>query len=395
LKNTRSRIIILTRRNPILEYGGDIRRINVYINSLKEDFFVDVVCLGKVTSTNRYGNVEVSQVSFSKLWAFLNVIKSIFLFRPIQSMILTNPKYIARVKNLCEQNNYAFGIVHLIRFAEVSKEIKKFDWYLEMTDAMSKSLIKGRMDLFSLMGIVRLYEKQVLLKEELNALQQFKKVCLVSEVDKEFFSAIAPQLSSRMTVIPNTVSRICSPTFKCRRLYSLGFIGRLDSYVNQQTLLYVLEYILNDIPNSAYRLKVIGANCPLWLSKKLGEIPGVKLVANAISIEIEAAEFKVGLCPIEHSNGIQNKIMDYFFGGCSAVTSPSSRIPFLEVDSELGQLIKAPQAHRPSEYIECIKNCLALSEEQRSADAQIAQSLFQKYFSEDSVAKQIRSFCGI
>ena len=395
LLSKKKSIIVLTRRNPILEHGGDVRRINVYIDSLRDDCFIDVVCLGKETTTKTYGNVRVSQIFYSKKWAFLKALQAVFLFRPLQVMILAIPEYQFKVKELCQKNEYSFGIVHLIRLIDVAKKIKSIDWHLEMTDAIAKGLTQEKVKLCSLMGIIRIYEKQFLLKEELCALQQFSKICVVSEIDKNFFNSINPHLSEKITVIPNSVSRERLIDINCSRIYSLGFIGRLDSYVNQQALVFILEKILCFIPDTPYKLKVVGSDCPKWLELRLRGISGVKLVKNVASVELEAAEFKVGVCPVEHPNGIQNKIMDYFFGGCSVVSSFACRSPFLEVDKSFGNLIHAPMFHGQSEYIKCIEECLSISENQRYAEASRAQELFQQYFGEEAVAKQVRAFCDI
>jgi glycosyltransferase involved in cell wall biosynthesis len=352
----RDRVIIITRRNPLTEFGGDIRRIEQYINFyLEKNVAIDLVCFGSKKFIIENHLLTIHQIDFSWFSCIHLAIKALLTRTSIQRKIFLQPKFIKKIKNLTSCFKYKHGIIHLSRFAEYSKEAPWIDWVLEMTDAVSMNYQREiENPQYSFGFFIRKRENFYLKLEEKLDLTNFNKIVVISEIDKEYLEKNGSS-KTKISVIPNAFNSkvpIKDYVKNTSESISIGFIGKFSYFPNQRALHYILEKIVPEFEKQGIKtnLTLIGSSLNKKIKKKISAKKFI-FIENPKSIPHEITKIDVNLCPMFSCSGIQNKIIDAISAGIPTVASSISAKPFYRISHEFRKVIFETNTEDPNEFV--------------------------------------------
>jgi glycosyltransferase involved in cell wall biosynthesis len=190
---------------------------------------------------------------------------------------------------------------------------------LEMTDAIS--LNYQRMsevhDTFNWKKFVFGFERSRLERYELATLGKFRRIWLVSDVDRKFLD---PTSSKPIEVIPQGVDLGLSP-FATRKGDVIAFIGNMISVQNQDACFHFVRDIFPMLRERAnLKFRVVG-NISDELAEKLRAYPGVEVTGRVKEIADAIGGTFCGVCPVRAAAGMQTKNLEYLALGLPCVTS--------------------------------------------------------------------------
>src|SRR5215472_1815187 len=223
----KKRLLILSPRFPYPTIGGDRLRIDHIAKGLSDSFEVSLLTL---CETKEELCFPISDGPFSQIrrvylprWrSYLNAALAIPTALPLQIAYYRSPQFRAEVDRLLPQHDVALAItIRAGQYVEGRRE----PVILDMADAISMNYqrVAELRDLDDWKKTLYTFERDRLLRYEQSALHKFRRVWLVSDVDRKFLTG---DPGKHVEVIPMGVDLLSLP-FATRHGDAIAFIGKM------------------------------------------------------------------------------------------------------------------------------------------------------------------------
>lgn len=169
--------------------------------------------------------------------------------------------------------------------------------------------------------ILFLLEAHMLRQYEAKMCPRFKDNFVVSELDAQQLSEVAP--SAHYSVIPNGVDIDYFKKMPPVSNHRMVFAGRLDQYSNRDAILYFIgeiwPRILKSFPDAS--LDILGSNATSELNALAHRYSSIRLRGFVPDIRPYFQTATVAVCPIRDGGGTRLKILDNLAMGKPIVTT--------------------------------------------------------------------------
>jgi glycosyltransferase involved in cell wall biosynthesis len=243
-----------------------------------------------------------------------------------------------------------------------------------MTDALSKtySLSNGYKDI-SLKKIIYTFEKKLIMKYEQNTINNFKKICLVSQDDINF-------LGNRENLKLYPLGIYCDTnTQKEYNVNKICFIGNMRTLQNQDAVIYFINSIFPIIKNknSNALFYIIGAEPPLHI-QKLSNNMDIFVTGYVHDIYRAISDVCIAIAPVRIAAGVQFKVLMAMGASIPVILTPLIAKGIPELISENNCFI----AEDENLFAE---KCIALMNdpEKRKSISVNGYNMVKKYYSEE------------
>lgn len=307
------RILIVSNCNLERVEGGDVLRVVGLTRALASFHEVHLIGSGEKPASE-LAKISCKLVRRNNLFeSILNVIHAVARpWLPVQLFLFRNRRIEGEIRDASE--NYDVIIFHLIRCYPYLPLVKA-PVYIDFTDSIAMnyySITRPR----TLKQFFFLSERSRLKRAELKlANKQSVHPIFISKRDVQFL-----QLHNAL-IIKNGVRPRCKKTYRGVFPYDALFLGNFESSANSDALVWLVERVLpkvfHQVPN--FRLLIVGR-----LPKSLRRItnkPQITYGGVVEDVALLQGKAKLGLCPVQHGAGLQNKVLDYIRLGCFPVST--------------------------------------------------------------------------
>lgn len=331
------KICVLTPRFPFPENGGDVLRINNICRYLKKQGHI--LYLISFVENDKYNLNEASllynhiyTIRRNKFTSAKNAIINMICGKPIQCGYYQDKRYESIIKKIYTEEQPDLFIAHLIRVTPYLEKLNlENKTIVEMTDALSKTYkisqnSKGNL----LKKIIYRIEKNLINKYEINVINSFAKVVLVSKGDIDYLIKSCNGNYSSIAYHTNGVDILekPSPNYDNKKIC---FVGNMRTLQNQDAVLRfvdkILPLILKKIPD--VKFYIIGAEP----SKRILNLESENIIVTGYVDDIHKAisDSCLAVAPVFVAAGIQNKVLISMGCGVPVVMSTliSKAIPEL------------------------------------------------------------------
>jgi glycosyltransferase involved in cell wall biosynthesis len=165
---------------------------------------------------------------------------------------------------------------------------------------------------------------------ELSAMKKAQHVLFTSERDASLAKKRLPQISERVTVIPNCidVKRYSPGTPRTDGLPKVLFVGKLDYSPNREAAVNICQKLA---PHFIGKAEFIIAGAPI---PKIDNVPGnVRFLGWVEDVRPLMTDATVCIVPLRHGSGTRIKILEYMASG-RPIVATSKGCEGLEVNHE-------------------------------------------------------------
>lgn len=316
--------LIITSRNPMKLYGGDINRLEALVCHLSKKFSVEIIVTdGQQNKTlekvNFRGNVVtihlISNRIYLKLFGLIWAIKNRFT---LQSGIFCHPFIQASVSKTISQRNYNVIVFHLFRtFFEVGK-LYKGKVHIDLCDAQSKTYSTQR-----LASGKNLFYKYLFSYEHARTIETERKLLglknisfsLINKTDLEYLKS-SNNIESEIFILPNAF-KITAVTNKNRVINRIAVVGNFYANHNRAMLDELFMHHGSLLKNSP--IKIVGQIKQQYLDSLPPELVYAHKDPKRVTDHILDCEY--GLCVLPFGAGFQTKLIDYANAGLVPIVS--------------------------------------------------------------------------
>jgi glycosyltransferase involved in cell wall biosynthesis len=317
----KQRLLILSPRFPYPLIGGDRVRIYHVCKGLSQSFELSLLTLCETKAELCFPLSDglfsrVRRVYLPRWRSYLNAARAIPTALPLQVAYYRSSEFQAEVDRLLPQHDAV--LAHLIRTGQYV-EGRREPAILEMTDAISLNYqrVAKLRDLDNWKKIVYSFERGRLLRYEQSALHKFRRVWLVSDVDRKF---LATDPGKHVELIPMGVDLLRLP-FGTRDGDAIAFIGKMATLQNQDACFHFVRDIFPKIRNRVkVKFRVIG-DIPHKVADKLLAYQDVEVTGRFDDVGEAISGAFCAVCPMRAGAGMQTKILEYMALGLPCVTS--------------------------------------------------------------------------
>jgi len=325
------KILFITYRlpNPKMIDGYSIRVLNI-AKILNKNHKVDLVSVYQGDENLKYkndlekifGNIFLFKKNrFSK---FIGAIKGIFSRDPIQENIY----YSSKMKKWIDDHykNYDLIFCSTLRTAKYAfnlrtKKVIDFieDLGLKYSEAMNFVSFFWR--------IIYKIEVPRIQKLEKKILNNFDKIFISSEFDKNYLISNIQCSISNLVVIPNGIKdnliKLQISNIQHQEEDIISFFGRMTYQPNEDAVIFFAKNVFPKIKKQIPKVKFFIIGGPVSFKvKKLKNIPGV-IVTGFLNNPYEIIlKSKVFICPLRFGAGILNKVLEAMVLGKAVITTP-------------------------------------------------------------------------
>src|SRR4051812_28970837 len=228
------KVLVLTSRYPYPVIGGDRLRIHHICKALSERFELTLASLCEHPAELRHRATDhifraIHRVYLPKWKSYTNVAKAVPGGKPMQLAYYESKEFRELVSRLIPEHDVVLS--HLIRTAQFVPDNASIFRVLEITDAISLNYerMKALPETYSWKKILYRFEQKRVARYETEALDQFHKTWLISDVDANHVDG----WRRGVEVIPNGVDRSLFHNLHGGKGDVAVFIGNMVSAQNQ------------------------------------------------------------------------------------------------------------------------------------------------------------------
>lgn len=308
------KICILAPRFPFPENGGDVLRINNIARYLKSQnhqvILVSFILKSEEENKQKYDTSLYDKVYFVRRHKFIsifNTIIALFSSRPLQCAYFYSNFFLKVFKKVVKLENPDIYITHTHRVVRYIQKLRlESKTIIEMTDALSKTYsLSQNTDFKSYKSLIYKIEKNRIEKYERFLIDNFKKIVLVSESDKEYLNS-----PSNVYVYPNGNS-LKTKSIAEYDSKKIVFLGNMRSLQNQDAVIFFTKEIFPKLLTYDNSLKfyIIGAQ-PSEKILRLNNDDNIFVTGFVDDIGEYLKDACFSIAPIRIAAGIQNKVLE-------------------------------------------------------------------------------------
>ena len=261
------------------------------------------------------------------------------------------------IDQLLQNNDFDLIFVHCSSVAQYVQHVQGIPKILDFGDMDSQKWLSYTSFKPFPLNYGYWWEGQKMLRAEKKLAAQFDMCTATTRMEWETLSGF--EVSEDTDWFPNGVdANYFSPSEEKYNTNAISFIGRMDYYPNQQSMLEfcskTLPLIKEIIPD--VQLFIVGAD-PSEAIKRLEDIPGVTVTGSVPDVRPYVRQTAAMVAPLNIARGTQNKILEAMSMGVPVVSSTSAAGG---IDAIAGQHFLV--AKKPHEY------CKHLVELMQNAD---------------------------
>jgi sugar transferase (PEP-CTERM/EpsH1 system associated) len=365
------RILYICHRFPFPpKRGGKIRPFNV-IRHLGRQHEVTVASLVRSEQEAREG-AGLAGYCHKYLMervrapaAYLRMVRRLPTGVPSSMGYFYSPRLARRIRRELEQTAFDLIFVHCSSVAQYVSDVSRIPKILDFGDMDSqKWLAFGGFKAFPI-SIGYYVEGLKLQLEEARLARRFDYCTCTTRAElKTLRGLLAPTPTGWF---PNGVdSQAFEPDGTPYDPETICFVGRMDYYPNQQSM---LDFCADTLPlirerRPGVKLLIVGA-APSREIRRLGALPGVRVTGSVPEVQPYVRRAALTVAPLNIARGTQNKIIESLAMGVPVVCS---RLAAAGVDVVPGTHLVT--ADKPAEYADAILRLLAdPTERKRYAEA--------------------------
>lgn len=374
-----SKILVLTTREIFPIHGGDKLRIYQICKHLSRYHDLDILSL---TEDKNYSYADYVQLNtifnncrtvyHNPLQARLFSLASIFSKHSVQEWYYYNPTFKKIVDSISD--NYDYILIHLFRLEQYVKGKDLSKVHIELTDAISMNYQKISFRRISnFMELLYYIDRKKILRRELEIIQKYNSVSLISGADKKYLNL--NNSAEHIRTFKNGVDLKRFPTVNGRKDQSIIFIGNIGTTQNSDACRYFINDILPEINKifPSLKFKIIGI-IPDDLRKEFESNKNVIVTGRVKSIQQAAGNPLLAVCPMRYGAGIQNKVLEYLAMGIPVISSKLG----MEGLEELKNYVYI--ANNSGDYVKATIDILE-EKDLKKVDPVILRSKVKKYYS--------------
>jgi polysaccharide biosynthesis protein PslH len=321
------KILFVCHRFPFPpQRGGKIRPFNI-VKHLSANHEVTVASLVRSKEEAKAGtglkdychDYLMSLITLSQ--ATINALKRLPSRSPFSMGYFYSGKLDKQIQKNIAAKKYDLIMVHCSSVAQYVEDIKGVPKIMDFGDMDSqKWLIYSKVRNFP-KNLLFAIEGKRLMKAEADLAKKFTYCSCTTE--EEMGTLDRYGVSTPKGWFPNGVdTEFFKPGNEPYDNDSICFLGRMDYYPNQESMLYFCTYVFPQIrlKRPSARLYIIGADPPKKI-RDLGNIPGVEVTGSVKDVRPYVQKCAVNVAPINIARGTQNKILESLAMGVPTVAS--------------------------------------------------------------------------
>lgn len=317
--------LLVTGRDPLKLYGGDINRLEALVRHLGKRFNVEIVVTNAAKTETLEGvdfrgcRVTLRRVENNAIRKLLGVLLAVFKRAPIQSGIFINPFIQKSIRSMIFASDYEVIVFHLFRTFFDTSRFYNGRVHVDLCDAQSRTYAsqrntKGQNIFLRLLFNYEYFHTQKI--ENWLLSNNEISVSLINAADLEFLK-IANNSIRKSCVLPNLFEVYDSPTIT-RVPNKIAVVGNFNAYHNKAMVDNLILH--NHSFLSKYPATIVGQMSTSY-AKSLPS-PLVTVKSNPGSINHHLWNCEYGLCVLPFGSGFQTKLIDYANAGLVPVVSP-------------------------------------------------------------------------
>ncbi len=313
---------------------------------------------------------RVETVVLTKEQSYLNVLRSLISFRPLQVSYYYSKRMERKIMELFDANKY--DIIHIVlqRMMPYAKRYNGERLVLDQIDALSLNMRRrAATETNFIKKAVFYYEYMSMARYERNSRQRYDACVVTSEVDKRALG------DERIEVVPNGVDTSYFVPGDRVKDIDLVFTGNMGYFPNVDAAVYlckeILPKILEELP--ILRVYIVGAR-PSKEVRALADNKNIFVTGFVDDIREYYSRARIFVAPLRSGSGIQNKILEAMACGLPVVSTSQGNAGIKAEDEK--HLIVADD---PAEFASLIIKLLS-NEDRRQDLGNSARGLVEKEF---------------
>jgi glycosyltransferase involved in cell wall biosynthesis len=324
--------LIVTTRYPFYAQSGARRRLESIARLAGLEGPVDLLCFapsgGRVRDPEAEGALfrDVHLVPFRLFGAATGISRSVLAGGSLQEGLFVSGAIVKWLRTY--SGDYDISIFHLLRAGQYLSASRSARRVLELTDAISLAHAReaeGRRG--PLAALHRFEARRVLAAERAQGVLA-DAIVLVSDIDRAYLAAEAPELAPKLAVIPLSVPDALFHTRYQPSRPSACLVGAMWFAPNirgcEWFISEVVPKLVACLPD--FRFEIVGAGPPAVL-QRFADAPGVVVHGFVPDVPPVVMGCIASITPALSGSGLQTKLVESLAMGLPALCSPLAAEP--------------------------------------------------------------------